>query len=93
MRIHSYRDMSLDELKQKRHELMEELFNLNMRKSLKELDNPLRLRTIRRNIARIDTIFSEDKLGIRKIVDSPMSILDTPANTKGKDDIIEKEGE
>ena len=92
MKIHSLRDMSQEELKQKRHELMEELFNLNMRRSLKELDNPLRLRTIHRDIARIETIFAEDKLGVRKIVDSPVSILDRP-DDKGKKVKTEKEGE
>jgi len=76
MRVVSLRDMTRDELLNKRHELKEELFNLRMRKSLKELDNPLKLRTIRRDIAKIESILYEDKLNIRKIVDSPVSILD-----------------
>ncbi len=77
MKIQSLRDMTRDELLQKMHELKEETFNLRMRQTLKELDNPLRLRTIRRDIARIESILSEDKGGIRKIVDSPVSILET----------------
>ena len=77
MKIQSLRDMTRDELLQKMHELKEEVFNLRMRQTLKELDNPLRLRTIRRDVARIETILTEDNIGIRKIIDSPVSILDT----------------
>ncbi|SYZ73697.1 50S ribosomal protein L29 [Candidatus Zixiibacteriota bacterium] len=76
MKMVALRDMTRDELEQKRREMLEELFNLNMRKTMKELDNPLKLRTLRRDIARIETLLSEDKLNIRKIVEAPVSILD-----------------
>ncbi len=75
MKMHSLRDFTKEELLQKKHEIIEELFNLKMRKSLKELENPLRLRTLRRDIARIETVLTEDAKGIRKIVDSAVSIL------------------
>jgi len=75
MKMHSLRDMTKEELLQKKHDMIDELFNLQMRKSLKELENPLRLRTIRRDIARIETVLTEDDRGIRKIVDSAVSIL------------------
>lgn len=76
MKMVTLRDMTRDELIQKKQEMAEELFNLSMRKTLKELDNPLKLRTLRRDIARIETILSEDHLGKRKIVKAPVSILD-----------------
>ncbi len=79
MKMITLRDMTRDELIQKKREMAEELFNLSMRKTLKELDNPLKLRTLRRDIARIDTILSEDRLGKRKIVKAPVSILDKGA--------------
>lgn len=79
MKMVALRDMTKEELLQKKHELTEELFNLRMRMTLKELDNPLKLRTIRRDIAKIETILSEDRHGIRKIVEAPVSILDTKA--------------
>ncbi len=82
MKMESIRDMTREEIIQKREEFKEELFNLNMRKSMKELDNPLKLRTIRRDLARIETVLSEDKKGIRMIVDSPVSILDKKAEKK-----------
>ncbi len=77
MKMHTLRDFTKEELLQKKHEMIEELFNLQMRKSLKELENPLRLRTIRRDLARIETVLTEDARGIRKIVDSAVSILGT----------------
>ncbi len=75
MKMVALRDMTKEELLQKRHDLVEEIFNLKMRKTFKELDNPLKLRTIRRDIARIGTILNEDRLNLRKIVDTPVSIL------------------
>ena len=86
MKIDTLRDLTRDELLQKKHELMEELFNLNMRRSLKELDNPLRLRTLGRDIAKVETILSEDRKGIRMIVDSPVSILDQGDKSATKND-------
>ncbi|MCX6826979.1 MAG: 50S ribosomal protein L29 [candidate division Zixibacteria bacterium] len=88
MKTIALRDMTKDELIQKKNEITEELFNLNMRRTLKELDNPLKLRTLRRDIAKIETLLSEDKLGIRRIVKASISILDKGAdkNTQIKTD-------
>jgi large subunit ribosomal protein L29 len=85
MKIVSLRDMTKDELLQKLHELKADLFGLRMRKTLKELDNPLRLRTIRRDIARIQTILTEDRKNIRMIVDTPISILDRRREGESRD--------
>jgi len=81
MKMESLRDLTLDELLQKREELEQELFNLKIRRGLTELDNPLKLRTLRRQIARLETIMSEDRRGIRKIVDQGSNLL----NGKNKD--------
>ena len=86
MKMVTLRDMTREEVLQKKDELNEEIFNLKMRKTFKELDNPLKLRTIRRDIARIETILTEDKKNIRKIVDAPVSILKkTPDNQPVKE--------
>lgn len=69
MGIESLRDLTKDELLQKREEIRQELFNLRMRRGVRGLDNPLKLRVLRREMARIETIISEDSKGIRKIVD------------------------
>lgn len=75
LKVQALREMTPEELRQKMNELNDELFNLNMRRSLKALDNPLRLRQIRREIARIKTVLNEDKHGIRKLAESSTSIL------------------
>lgn len=82
LKVQSLREMTREELLQKRSELLDEQFNLRMRKSLKSLDNPLRLRTCRREIALINTILTEDTKGIRKLADSSTSIL--PQSDKSK---------
>lgn len=61
------REMSKDELIQRQYELAEENFNLRMQSAVSTLKNPKRLREIRREIARINTILRENDMGIRKI--------------------------
>ena len=85
LRVRSLREMTRVELQQKRGELIEEQFNLRMRKSLKSLDNPLRLRQIRREIAKIMTVLSEDRLGVRKVADKSAAVLPLTGAKKGKD--------
>ncbi len=75
MKMEGLRDLTKDELLQKREEIRVELFNLRMRKGIRELDNPLKLRTLRRDIAQIETILTEDRKNIRKIVDQAKSLL------------------
>ena len=75
MRMESLRDLTKDELLQKREEIKQELFTLQMRKGVRELDNPLKLRTLRRAIAQIETVLHEDRMGTRKIVDQTGSVL------------------
>jgi large subunit ribosomal protein L29 len=78
------RELTREELEQKRRDLTEERFNLRMRKSLKELDNPLRLRHLRREIARINTVLREDERDVRVLAKSKTSILDD-LNAAGND--------
>ena len=86
MKIQTLREMTSEELQQKLNELNDELFNLNMRRSLKALDNPLRLRHLGREIARVRTVLKEDRLGIRKLAESKASILgDADAKKKEKE--------
>jgi large subunit ribosomal protein L29 len=76
LNVSELREMTRDELVHKRRDLEDELFNLNMRRSLKSLDDPLRLRHIGREIGQIMTILREDELGIRKLAERKKSILD-----------------
>lgn len=69
------RELTRVELEQKKNELADEQFNLRMRQSLKALDNPLRLRHIRKEIAKINTLIREDELSIRELAKTKTSIL------------------
>ena len=75
MKAREMRDLTRQELVQRRDELIEERFNLRMRRSLKNLDNPLRLRIIDREVARLLTVLHEDSSGIRALAKSKTSIL------------------
>ncbi len=63
MKASEVREMTVDELRSKEAELTKELFGLRMRHSTGQLENPLRIRLIRRDIARIKTILREKEKG------------------------------
>jgi len=91
MRTQQLREMTPDELIQKKLEIEEELFNLKMQKAFKELENPLRLRTLRRDLARINTILREDDLKIR-LLSKENKKEEIPAENKSEEkDVPEKE--
>jgi large subunit ribosomal protein L29 len=61
------RQMTTDELSMKLREFEEELWKLRFRSGTQKVDNPLRLRTLRRDIARIKTLLRQSELGKREI--------------------------
>lgn len=67
MKTDILRDLTREELLQKEHDLIEELFNLRLRKRTQEVVNPLKVRTLRRDLARITTILHEDEIGVRAV--------------------------
>lgn len=62
MKANTYRDLTPSELNQKVTELKEELFNLRFQLATGQLENPMRLREVRKNIARTKTILREKEL-------------------------------
>lgn len=92
MKLQELREMTREELGHKKNDLVNERFNLQMRRSLKALDNPLRLRQIRREIAKINTVLREDELNIRNLADQTTSVL-PQAGSKKKKQQDEKEPE
>ena len=60
-------NLSPDELSSKLVELQSEMENLQLQKATHQLTNPLRIRIVRRDIARVMTLINEHKTGIRKI--------------------------
>lgn len=62
MKISEVRRLSEDELQEKLQELKTELFNLRFQSATGQLENPMRIRTVRRDIARVKTIVREREL-------------------------------
>ena len=59
MKPNEIRDMSVDDLKSKIDELTRERFNLRFRSATESIENPMRFRDLRRDIARMQTILRE----------------------------------
>ena len=71
MRTRELRELTVEELKSRLQDGEEELFNLQFRQGTQQqLSNPLRIRTMRREIARMKTVLKEHELGIRKVASS-----------------------
>jgi large subunit ribosomal protein L29 len=66
MKAKELRELSLPELKEKLSQLREELFNLRFQKTIHRLENPLKIRNIKRDIARVLTVLKEKELNLRK---------------------------
>jgi large subunit ribosomal protein L29 len=61
MKSAQIRELSVDEMKARISELEEERFRLKFRSATETLDDPLRLRVIRRDIARLKTVVKEQQ--------------------------------
>jgi large subunit ribosomal protein L29 len=64
---HKVREMSAEEVRLKVRDLREEMFNLRFRNSMRQLDNPLKIREARRDLARLLTILKEHEMGVRTL--------------------------
>ncbi len=53
------REKTVDELRQEESDLRKELFNLRFQQVTGEIENPLRIRHVRKDIARILTVINE----------------------------------
>lgn len=66
MRADELRNMTEVELAQKLREFKEELFNLRFQHATAQLDNPMRIKEVKKNIARVKTILRENELNIKR---------------------------
>ena len=55
-------EMSEDELRGKERELQEQLFRLRFQKSIGQLDNAMKIRQVRRDIARVKTVLRQKEI-------------------------------
>ncbi len=62
MKASNMRELTDAELKQKVSNYKEELFNLRFQLATGQLDNPLRIRDVRKNIARCKTVLREREI-------------------------------
>jgi len=58
MKIKELRELSVEELKHREGELADQLFKLRFQKSLGQLESPMKIKTIKRDIARIKTLLN-----------------------------------
>jgi large subunit ribosomal protein L29 len=61
MKPSELREITADELLRKEHDLRKELFNLRFQQATGEIENPRRIRAIKRDIARILTIVTQKR--------------------------------
>ncbi|MCD6420230.1 MAG: 50S ribosomal protein L29 [Synergistetes bacterium] len=63
MKAAELRDLTINELKLKLRDLKQEFLNLRFQNSIGQLNNPRRIREVRKDVARILTIIREKELG------------------------------
>ncbi|MGN0459852.1 MAG: 50S ribosomal protein L29 [Ruminococcus sp.] len=56
------RELSTEEMQSKLKDLKEELFNLRFQLAINQLENPTRIKAVKKDIARISTILRENEL-------------------------------
>ncbi len=59
MKVGEVRELSEDELRGREKDLDDQLFRLRIQKSMGQLEAPVRLRTLRKDLARVKTILRE----------------------------------
>ncbi len=62
--IKELRELSNEELATRRRDLKEEALNLRVQQELGQLENPARIRTVRREVGKIETLLSERRLQV-----------------------------
>ncbi|NLC39261.1 MAG: 50S ribosomal protein L29 [Clostridia bacterium] len=67
MKAKEVRDLTTTELLKKADDLKQELFNLRFQLVTGQLDNPMRIREVRRSIARVKTVLRERELKQTKV--------------------------
>ena len=69
MKINKIREMSSPELEKELGELKSELFKLRFSLATNGLDNPMKIKEVRKDIAKINTVLTERKLAENKYIE------------------------
>jgi large subunit ribosomal protein L29 len=59
MKVGEFRDLAVDELKQREKDLDDQLFRLRIQKSMGQLEAASKLKSLRRDLARVKTVLRE----------------------------------
>lgn len=62
MKAAEIRELTADELNTKLADLKAELFNLRFQLAINQLDNPMRISAVKKDIARVKTVIRENEL-------------------------------
>ena len=66
MKTNEIKDMTSAELNEKLGELKQELFNLRFQHAVNQLDNPMRMKAVKKDIARIKTFLRQQESGVKQ---------------------------
>ena len=69
MKTNELREMTLEEVKGRLEELLEESFNLRFQHVSRQSSSPIRLRQVRREIACVRTVLQEHELGLKTLAE------------------------
>ena len=64
MKAAEIRQMTTEELSAKLKDLTAELFNLRFQLAINQLDNPMRITAVKKDIARVNTVLRENESGV-----------------------------
>lgn len=70
MKINEIRDLSGQEIVDKIQDLKEELFNLRFQNAMNQLENPMRIVAVKKDIAKLKTVLKEQELGLNANINS-----------------------
>ncbi len=62
MKISEIRNLNIDDLNKKLKDLKSELFNLRFQLAVNQLENPMRIKAVKKDIARVNTVMREKEL-------------------------------
>ena len=64
MKAKEIKDLSVEKLEEKLQELKKDLFMLRMQHATNQLDNPMKIAAVKKDIARIKTIIREKETNV-----------------------------
>lgn len=79
IKLSEMREFSVSEIKSKISETEEELANLRFQHALHQLDNVIKVRLLRRELARLRTVLREHELGKRPLSEAKIEKLESRA--------------